>query len=190
MHVGRPLLRALRAAVFAAACVLVSAALHVLAGGTVVRLTAIGGALALAWSGAYVLGGRQRGMNVLLGACFAAQYGMHHLFGATVPDLPSVTSQSPHEHGGGLGMLVVHAVAAFGSAWWLARGDAALATLLRLAVTSVSGFCSALFALAGALIEIVLPGRARSWDDAAPRRSSPFAATVSSRGPPISFSVL
>ncbi|NBE95485.1 MFS transporter [Nonomuraea sp. KC401] len=177
----------MRASAFAAVCVLVSAALHVLAGGTVVRLGSLCVALAAAWAGAYLLGGRRRGVSVLLGACFAAQYGMHHLFGATLPDLPSVGG---HAHGGGLGMLAVHAAAAFGSAWWLARGEAALATLLRLAVTSVGRFWATLLVLAGAPIEISRPGRTTGWDGPAAPPRAPFMAAVSRRGPPLVLSVL
>lgn len=72
----------MRSAVFAAVCVLVSAALHGFAGGEPVRPGTLLGAMALAWTGAFLLGGRQRGMDVLLGACFATQYGMHHMFSA------------------------------------------------------------------------------------------------------------
>ncbi|MBB6553236.1 hypothetical protein [Nonomuraea rubra] len=180
----------MRASVFAVACVLVSAALHVMAGGTISHPGMIVTALAPAWTGAYVLGGRQRGVPALLAACFAAQYGMHHLFGATLPDLPFMTGQAAHEHGGGLGMLLVHTVAAFGSAWWLAKGDAALATLLRLAVASVGMLWTALLILVCGPVDAVRPGGAACWDDPAPRRPSPFAATVLRRGPPIVFSVL
>ncbi|MEV0384776.1 hypothetical protein [Nonomuraea sp. NPDC050643] len=189
MHVGRPFWRALRAAAFAVACVLVSAAMHVLAGGTVVHLGSMAVALAVAWAGAYVLGGRGRGVNVLLGACFTAQYGMHHLFGATMPDLPSVTPQSSHPHGAGLGMLLVHALAAFGSAWWLARGDSALATLLHLAVASVGEFWAALLIVAGVPIEPGTACRPASWDGPVPRRRLLVAASVSRRGPPVLSSV-
>ncbi|SEH01808.1 hypothetical protein SAMN05444920_12259 [Nonomuraea solani] len=166
---------------------LVSAALHVLAGGTVVHLGRMAVALAVAWAGAYLLGGRPRGMNVLLGACFAAEYGMHHLFGGT---LPSVMAQNPHGHAGGLGiglgMLLVHAVAAVGSAWWLSRGESGLAMLLHLAVAVLAGFWVALLVVAG------VPAVARhavAWAAPVWRRRSPFAACVSRRGPPLSFSV-
>ncbi|TDC97529.1 hypothetical protein E1292_37005 [Nonomuraea deserti] len=81
-------------------------------------------------------------------------------------------------------------MAVFGSAWWLTRGDAALATLLRLAVTSVGDFWAALLVLAGVPIEVVRPGRTAAWDAPASRPRSPFAAVVSRRGPPLVLSVL
>lgn len=189
MHVGRPLLRSLRAAVFAVACVLVSAALHVLAGGAAVRLGTLAAALALTWLGAFLLGGRQRGMDVLLGACFAAQYGMHHLFTAGAePVAPMLTEQG---HGSWLGMVLVHAVAAVGSAWWLARGDSVLATLVHLAATSLDGLWAALLlVLRTAPIEVGPTAPTALWDDPTPRRRAAFAMAVSRRGPPVRFSVL
>ncbi len=173
--------------VFAAACVLVSAALHALAGGGVVPPHTLAAAMALAWIAAYLAGGRQRGMSTLLGACFAAQYGMHHLFaaGAGVA-APQVAG---HDHGGGLGMLLVHAAAAAGSAWWLERGDSALATMLRLAVTSLGRLWTGLLILAGALVDAGFPGRAPVSHGAERRRVVLFAAVVSRRGPPVPLSV-
>ncbi len=173
----------MRSAVFAAVCVLVSAALHAFAGGEPVRPGTSLGALALAWTGAFLLGGRQRGMDALLGACFATQYGMHHLFsvGAPVP---------AHEHGTGLGMLLVHAMTALLSAWWLERGESALATLLHLAVASIGRWWSALLILAGGLVEVDLHGRRPSWDGRVPFPQALVAAVISRRGPPSRFSLI
>ncbi|MGV9302724.1 hypothetical protein ACWDLG_05080 [Nonomuraea sp. NPDC003727] len=188
MDVGRPLIRALRAAVFAVACVLVSAVLHVLAGGAGVRLETMAGALTLTWAGAFLLGRRQCGVEVLLAACFAAQYGMHHLFTAGAP--PAVSAPATHGHGTGLGMLLVHVVAAVGSAWWLARGESALATLLHLAGASVSMAWAALLLLPAVPIEFGPAVRVTPWRGPVPPRRAPFAVVVSRRGPPVSFSVL
>ncbi len=186
--------RTLRAAVFAALCVTVSLVLHLLAGGARVpgELTAV--ATVLTAAGAFALAGRRRGRGTLLGASFVAQYGMHHLFGATavvaatpvtagpattglVIGIPvvggsttigslfgvslfgapvttgSVTADSVTtgslsagsvtavHHGSalvpGLAMLLAHALVAVLSAWWLERGESALATMLRLAACTL-----------------------------------------------------
>ncbi|MGI5291958.1 hypothetical protein ACQEVF_52810 [Nonomuraea polychroma] len=182
MHAGQPFLRATRSTVFAAVCVLVSAALHGFAGGEPVRPGTLLGALALAWTGAFLLGGRQRGMGVLLGACFATQYGMHHLFSAGAP-VP------PHEHGTGLGMLLVHVMTALLSAWWLERGESALAVLLHLAFASIGRWC-ALLVLAAGPIEAGLHGRRPSYDGRVPFPQSLFAAAISRRGPPARFPLI
>ncbi|MFI7641540.1 hypothetical protein [Nonomuraea sp. NPDC049400] len=174
----------MRAAMFAAVCVLVSAALHGLAGGEPVHAGTLTGALALAWAGAFLLGGRQRGMEVLLAACFATQYGMHQLFGAG-----DAAATSSHEHGTVLGMLLVHAVTALISAWWLARGESALAVLLHLAVATVRRWWRVLPALVGWQAEVSRHGRHPSWDEHVPFPRSRFAAAVSRRGPPARFSL-
>ncbi|TMR07762.1 hypothetical protein ETD86_50630 [Nonomuraea turkmeniaca] len=176
----------MRAAVFAAACVLVSAAWHGLAGGGLVRFDVLLGALALAWTGAYVLGRRQRGMEVLLAACFASQYGMHHLFsaGAVTPIPPS------QEHGSGVGMLLVHVMTALLSAWWLERGESALAALLHLAGTTIRRWWRALSVLAGGLVEPHLHTLRPSTDERVPCLHSWCATAISRRGPPLRFSLI
>ncbi|MET9242461.1 hypothetical protein [Nonomuraea sp. NPDC003709] len=179
-------MRAIRAAVFAAVCVLVSAALHGLAGGDPVRAGTLLGALALTWTGAFLLAGRQRGMEVLLAACFAAQYGMHLLFGAGAADVPP-----PHEHATGVGMFLVHAMTAVISAWWLARGECALAALLHLAVASVGRWWSALSVLTGGLVEpSPYGGRPAAWDDHDAFLQRLFAAANFRRGPPARLSLI
>jgi hypothetical protein len=178
----------MRAAAFAAVCVLVSAALHGLAGGQPVRPAALLGALAVAWAGAFVLGGHQRGMEVLLGACFATQYGMHHLFSANASAATPVVPS--HGAGSGLGMLLVHAVTAVISAWWLAQGESVLAILLHLAVASIGRWWRILPALTAGLP--VEAGRRRlpSWDELrGPFPHFLLAAAIPRRGPPARFSL-
>ncbi|WP_405084437.1 hypothetical protein [Microbispora sp. NBC_01389] len=189
MFTGRPSLRAFRAAVFAAACVLVSAALHMLAGGAPVRAGALVAALALTWLGAFLLAGRRRGMDVLLGACFAAQYGLHHLFtvGAAHEPAPMWTG----EHGTGLGMLLIHAAAAVLSAWALERGESALAVIVHLAVAPVRRLWAMAVVLAGPPTGAapLPPGVRGRFSLPLPRRAD-FAVVVARRGPPPVVSVL
>ncbi len=170
-------------------CVLVSAALHVLAGGVAVRPSALAGAVALTWAGAFLLGRRQRGMGVLLAACFAAQYGMHHLFTAGAETPPPASLD--HAHGGsGLAMLLVHVAVAAMSSWWLERGDTTLATILRLAVTSLGVLWAGLLILAGAPVESRLPRRPQVEHGIDRLRRLLLGAGVRRRGPPTSVSVL
>ncbi|NUW34686.1 hypothetical protein HTZ77_25100 [Nonomuraea sp. SMC257] len=186
MPIGQPLLRAMRAAVFAAVCVLVSAALHGFAGGEPARLEVLLGASALAWAGAYLLGGSRRGMGTLLAACFATQYGMHHLFGVGA----AASVQPGHEHGTGVGMFLVHAVTALISAWWLERGESALAVLLQLAATTVRRWWRVLLILAGGLGGAGTHDRRPSRDEHVPFPGSRFAAAISRRGPPARLSLV
>jgi hypothetical protein len=147
VHVNQPVFRTLRAAVFAALCVTVSLVLHLLAGGARVAPALTAAATMLTAAGAFALAGRKRGHSSLLGASFTAQYGMHHLFGGSLLGGPvtvdSVTAGSVagahHESGlvPGLAMLLAHALAAVLSAWWLERGESALATMLRLAACTL-----------------------------------------------------
>ncbi|MCG5213016.1 hypothetical protein [Streptosporangium sp. KLBMP 9127] len=188
VHVGWPPVRAMRAVVFAVACVAVSATLHGLAGGGRVQLGVLMGATALTWAGAFALGARQRGRGALLVACFTSQYGMHHLFSAgAVPEPSSLAGHLSHQHGGGLGMLLVHGLAAVGSAWWLERGESALASLLHLAVTLMHRLIVRLLA---PLIVTERPVPIIRRTDAAPLTSTLLAAVVSRRGPPALPSVL
>ncbi|WP_214107544.1 hypothetical protein [Acrocarpospora catenulata] len=192
MYVGRSSLRVLRAAVFAAVCVLISAVLHVLAGGAPVRVGYLAAAMMLTWLGAYLLAGRQRGMDVLLAACFGAQYGMHHLF--TVGAETSASSPWADEHGDGtgVGMVLIHVAMAILSTWMLERGESALALIVYLAVAPVRGLRGLLRSLVGALVDIVPPTFGGPVRDrpAPPLRRSGFVVVVTRRGPPPAVSVL
>ncbi|NJP29286.1 hypothetical protein FLW53_34820 [Microbispora sp. SCL1-1] len=189
VHVGGSSLRALRAAVFAAACVLVSAAMHMLAGGAPVRGGTLVAAMALTWLGAFLLAGRQRGLGVLLSASFGAQYGMHHLF--TLGAAHASPSPWTGEHGTGLGMLLIHAALAVLSAWVLEHGESALAMIVHLAVTPVRGLRAVLRVLASALVDIAAPSPRPVVEPLlrVPRRSD-FVVVVARRGPPLAVSVL
>ncbi|MEU8041125.1 hypothetical protein [Streptosporangium sp. NPDC049078] len=171
--------RLVRAAVFAVVCVTASLVMHVLAGGSPVGPGVLVWAVLPTAAGAFVLARRRRGFGMLLGASFAAQYGMHLWF--TSGALPPSTG---HEHGAGglstgLFMVLVHAVMALLSAHWLERGERGLTTLLYL-----------LFASLLTLLRWHAPVACRlTLLSAAPDdRVSPvarlLAAAVSRRGPP------
>jgi len=202
-QVGRPFFRAVRAGVFAVVCVAVSLAVHVLAGGAVVRPGVLGATVALTAVGAYLLAGRQRGFAGLLVACFGAQYGMHRVFslavaeptpydiGASTP--PGAFAMPGHPHGGGfwldVAMLLLHTLTAVVSAWWLEREEAALATLLHLLAASVLGLWARL--APSPAPPVAVPDCARP---PVPERTGTalarlLAVTVSRRGPPAGGSV-
>ncbi|WP_214322754.1 MFS transporter [Nonomuraea sediminis] len=123
-----PGLRLARATVFATVCVVVSAGGHVFAGGKPVApgVLILGslGTLALA----YLLGGRERGPQVVLGATIAAQILLHELFSGVAP---VAVSPDAHAHSG-LGMTLAHLVVAVVTGWWLYRGENAFWLMVRL----------------------------------------------------------
>ncbi|MFI7415771.1 MFS transporter [Nonomuraea sp. NPDC049684] len=204
MQVGRPVVRALRAAVFTAVCVLASAALHMLVGGTAIAPGPLALAVAATFAAAYAAGSRPRGRAPLLAMCVAAQYGLHELFDASesaryglshLLDASSPSFAGPpagpsagavvHGHGSA-GMVVIHLAVALSSSWWLARGDAALAALLRLSTVRLAR----LWAVLCAWLSVLAPppaGPARAcplWPPVAGHRALLLAPVLSRRGPP------
>ncbi|MCA2226525.1 MFS transporter [Nonomuraea aurantiaca] len=117
-------MRLARAMVFAVVCAAVTAAGHAFAGGAAVApgvMVAGGlGALGLA----YVLSGRERGPEVVLGATVGTQASLHKLFELTAPS-------TGHAHFA-VGMVLVHLTIAVLTGWWLHRGESAFWLMLRL----------------------------------------------------------
>ncbi|MGV9775041.1 hypothetical protein [Streptosporangium sp. NPDC003464] len=180
-----PALRLLRAIAFAVVCVAMSLGMHVLAGGAAVDAAAPAGAAVLVAGGAFVLARRQRGLGALLTAAFAAQYGLHHLFSAAAVQPPPVPG---HGHGGlaaDVSMLLAHVVTALLSAYWLERGETALATLLRLLAASV---LTLLVCWAPPAVRCLAPRP--SGESRVSSVTRLLAAAVSRRGPPVGSSVI
>lgn len=200
MQVARPVVRALRAAVFTAVCVLASAALHTLVGGTAIAPGPLALAVAATFAAAYAAGSRPRGWAPLLAMCVAAQYGLHELFDASestrygLSHLLDTSSPSfagppagPVAHGhGSSGMVVIHLAVAVSSSWWLARGDAALAALLRLSTVRLARLWAVLCAWSSVLAPPPAgPARACPlWPPVAGHRALLLAPVLSRRGPP------
>jgi hypothetical protein len=199
MRVGRSL-RAARAAVFAVACVGVSAAGHVWMSGAAIPAWALFAALVAAYCAAYGLAGRQRGFAPIAALMLAGELGLHVLFDAgqhvsggasSMSNMPGMTSMP--------GMTMPHAVPA--SAWLCGGGPAAGSTWLMswmsahgslgmIAVHAAAGLLcaswlcrgeAACFHLLGLLAQLALPLLVLAWPDApavapfAPRRG-PVAA--------------
>ncbi|MFC3495774.1 hypothetical protein [Glycomyces rhizosphaerae] len=174
MHIGQPLIRGLRALVFAVACVAVTAALHFIASGSLICFETFAIAVAVLTPLAYCLGGRQRGMGVLTAATALAQTGMHLWFTAA-PEHAHHAVPSP-------GMILAHALAMCVTALWLARGDAALAVFLDLLILAFGpGLWLRLLKAEGP----VLPPRRFAGAPEVVRPQLAFlAAALPRRGPP------
>jgi hypothetical protein len=174
VHIGQPLIRGLRALVFAVACVAVTAALHFAAGGALISFGAFTAAIAAVAGPAYCLGGRRRGMGVLAVACALAQSGLHVWFILASGHAQHVVP--------GPAMILVHALAMGVTAMWLARGDAALAAFLDLLILAFGpGLWLRLLAADGPVLP-PLP-LARFADGVRPRLAL-LASAVPRRGPP------
>lgn len=197
MRVGRSL-RAGRAAVFAVACVGVSAAGHVWMSGAAIPAWALFAALLAAYCAAYGLAGRQRGLFPIASLMLAGELGLHLLFDAgqhvsggpassmsNMPNMPGMPSMT--------GMIMPHAVPA--SAWLCGGGSAASGSTWLMSWMSAHGstgmvavhaaaglLCAwwlcrgevACFHLLGLLAQLALPLLVLAWPDAAPA-VAPFA---------------
>ncbi|GAA2646581.1 MFS transporter [Nonomuraea recticatena] len=137
-------LRLTRAAAFSAVCVLLAALGHVVAGGDGPPLwaLALGGGTVMAL--ALALSGKERSTSTINLTLLGLQAGLHELF---APEGGGAVLTLAHGHGPGLdsalgaglgprlgedlGMLLAHLTATLITGWWLARGEAALWSLLR-----------------------------------------------------------
>lgn len=177
-------LRLLRATGFGSVCTVISAGAHWYGGGALIGPSVlVPAALALAFW-AFLLGGRERGMKVILPATFAAQYGLHTVFGALVP-APMVEALDgsgmvamDHTHGS---MLLSHVIVALLSAAWLCRGE--------------RFFCALVRRLAARVLRLARPALPAILFVKAPVPAPAMACVpvavvteVSRRGPPAAFS--
>jgi hypothetical protein len=190
--------RLARAAVFAVVCLGLSAAAHLMGGGSVSAPVAAAGLL-LAFGAAAAASGRERPLAVILPLLAAAQAALHVLFSlshapAVHEALGAAHGVLGHVHGEpgpglapSVGMLVAHAWAAGLLGLWLARGEAALWGLLhRLAAR----LCRVVLAYLRPVHEPVAvlaapePGRLRSavLAHAAPRRGPPLTQVPAHSG--------
>ncbi|MET7730740.1 hypothetical protein ABZT02_05185 [Streptomyces sp. NPDC005402] len=141
-----PAIRSLRAAVFAALCVLLAAGGHTLATGMAPPVWTQAAGFVPVFVAGWLLGGRERSLGAIGGATLTSQGGLHVAFGAARPHTVMVMHgmRMTHTH---VHALTPHATAAHVSAallltWWLRRGEAALWSLLRRAVALVPGLAA------------------------------------------------
>ncbi|WP_406304151.1 hypothetical protein OHA61_19900 [Streptomyces sp. NBC_00885] len=158
MTVGRGV-RAVRAAVFAAVCVLLAVIGHVLMSQTGVPWWTVGAGAVITGSAAWCLAERERTLLPVVLFAVAAQTALHTAFSlaqSTAPHMPPMHHQHPasamesmqsmesmastaHDmtgmSGGGMasstGMLAAHLLAALLSGLWLAYGERAAFRILR-----------------------------------------------------------
>ncbi|GGU74549.1 hypothetical protein GCM10010211_45510 [Streptomyces albospinus] len=199
-----PALRILRAAVFAAVCLTLSAAGHQLAAGSAPPAWADGaGFLAVLVLG-YLLSARERSLPGIGGAMLTTQGVLHLAFDAAqTPARRLTTAGMPmgmhatrmmahphpmmvHPHSMSAHAVAAHTAAALLASWWLRRGEAALWSLLRRAVTLVPGLLAWWGARTGqlpALAHAVVPdGRTAGQR---PLRQVLLRHAVLRRGPPL-----
>ncbi|WP_329462318.1 hypothetical protein [Streptomyces sp. NBC_01431] len=183
--------RGVRAAVFAAMCVLLAVGGHGLAMGELPPLWADGiGFLGIFVLG-FLLGGRERSLAGIGSATLAAQAGLHFAYEATRPRTAMAMHgmRMAHAHAVTPHAVAAHTAAALVASWWLRRGEAAVWSLLRRAVTLVPGLAA--WWRAGT---DVLPAPARRGpirgSGAGPQalRQVLLRYAVSRRGPPAALS--
>lgn len=198
--------RALRAALFAALCVLLSAASHVLLSGKPLPLATVAGAGAAVFALAYALAGRERGYGRIAALLVPLELGAAALFTAGQdtcygrPGHPAPAGALTWLCNGGMGgplarwaapgtapwlLLAGHVVVGLLAAAWLRRGEAALAGLLR--ATAAVAFRP--LRLAAAVLDARVgsgPAPAvRSGHETPARHTSPLLVhSVVRRGPP------
>ncbi|ROO85989.1 hypothetical protein EDD29_3546 [Actinocorallia herbida] len=178
-------MRLLRATGFGSVCTVISAGAHWYGGGALIGPGAFAPAVLALTAGAFLLVGRERGMGVILPATFAAQYGLHTLFGELYPPAAvealdgSGLVTMDHTHGS---MLLSHVIVALLSAAWLRRGEEL--------------FCSLVRRLGARILRLprpVLPatpfGKAPVPAPVMVRVSVAVVTEVSRRGPPAAFSL-
>ncbi|MEV0279740.1 hypothetical protein AB0I22_25570 [Streptomyces sp. NPDC050610] len=112
-------LRALRATVFAAVCVLLAALGHAVMSGTAVPWWAIGGALSGTGGAAWFMAGRERGPLLVTLATVGAQSGLHSFF-AIAQNVARTSAAAGLQHATGAGHSIPAGIPA---------GDGAMAAM-------------------------------------------------------------
>ncbi|WP_245930320.1 hypothetical protein [Allonocardiopsis opalescens] len=163
--------RSLRAAVFAAVCVGVSALGHALSSGHAVPWAVLVAAYFLVYAMAWAVARREQSQFAIGGWLVWGQLALHLLYSTAMPSDGSASASAalsahasmgmavPDAGSGGDGgsMLLAHLLAVVVSAWWLRRGEAA-------------GFAFARF------VRAVLLGLLARWFDRPPAPDRPRRA--------------
>jgi hypothetical protein len=193
-------IRALRAAVFAALCVLLAAGGHTLATGAAPPVWVQAAGFVPVFVAGFLLGGRERSLSAIGAGTVTAQGGLHLAFDAVRPHTGSFM-QGMHgmsaTHGMRMGhaqALTPHATAAHVGAamvltWWLRRGEAALWSLLRRAATLVPGLVAWWQVRGGAwTLPVARDAVRQATDGARALRRILLRHAVQRRGPPHAMS--
>lgn len=175
-------LRFTRAVAFSAVCVTLAAVGHLAAGGSGPEPWAMVAGTTVVTALATLLAGRERSTATISVGLSAMQLFLHELFAYGDPSGISLTAH-PHGQGlsEGLGMLIAHLTATLITGWWLARGEAALWSLLRAAGRRLGAVLRLIFS---PVTPAVLPRAAFPVAVPVPVRGV-LRHTVSRRGPPL-----
>lgn len=195
--------RTVRAAMFAAVCVVLAALGHVLMSGRHVPAWALAAGLVATAVAGWSLAGRERGLPLIVTLVVATQAALHSAFSLAQPattgqpasmdmgsmrmsatDSMDMTHMSAGLTGGtsSPGMLTAHLLAALLCGLWLAHGERAAFRVLRAVATRLAAPLRLLLALPAPPHRPRLrPRRARS--DRAPRLLL-LVHAITSRGPP------
>ncbi|WP_405626448.1 hypothetical protein OG933_09320 [Streptomyces sp. NBC_00016] len=189
-----PAVRSLRAAVFAAVCVLLAAAGHGLATGDTPPLWADGAGFLAVFTAGWLLGSRERALPGIGAATLATQAGLHVAFDAarsrtaaqTMPAMPMTSAHGMHLHAHTASAMTAHAtaahvLAALAASWWLRRGEAALWSLLRWAAAFLPGLAAW---WRGTPAPLPVPSVHPAAPAPVPPRQLLLRHAVSRRGPP------
>ncbi|MFF6802919.1 hypothetical protein [Streptomyces sp. NPDC012616] len=190
-----PAVRSLRAAVFAAVCVLLAAAGHGVATGSPPPPWADGAGLVAVFASGWLLGARERSLPGIGAAMLVTQAGLHVAFDAvhsrsraavrTMPAMPMTSAHGMHLHAHATAVTphttAAHVLAALAASWWLRRGEAALWSLLRRAVAFLPGLAAW---WRGARVPTPVPEIRAAAPAPVPARQLLLRHAVSRRGPP------
>ncbi len=202
---ARSPLRALRAALFAAVCIIAAAVGHSSMSGHEVPVSGLFAAFAVTGGLAWTVGHRRRGVLAVGGGLLAVQGVLHLIFGTAQGPGPghqgmpvahqpvmdpgtmaTAASASTHAHGSSsLAMTAAHLAAALVCGLWLARGEAAFFRLAR--AVGALAFTPLRLLLAFVRAPGLLPDPVRPGGPRTTRRHGHgviLAHTLSRRGPP------
>ncbi|WP_234392255.1 hypothetical protein [Streptomyces sp. WM6378] len=178
--------RGVRAAVFAAMCVLLAVGGHGLAMGELPPLWADGAGFFGIFAFGFLLGGRERSLAGIGGATLAGQAGLHFAYEAARPRTAMAMHgmRMTHAHAVTPHAFAAHTAAALVASWWLRRGEAAVWSLLRRAVAFVPGLAAWWRAGTDALPDPARRGPVRRAAAPQALRQVLLRYAVSGRGPP------
>ncbi|HEY3557172.1 MAG TPA: hypothetical protein VGL05_06910 [Kribbella sp.] len=178
-------LRAARAAMFAAVCVLLAALGHVLMSGAALPWWAV--PMAFGWIGttAWILADRERGVPFVVLSTLGAQAALHTVFTLAQTMAPHAMHGEHMSGTSSLGMLGAHLGAALLCGLWLAYGERATFSVLRSVALRV---LTPLRLLAGTPVTPHKPRSVPTYRTTSYRELL-LAHAITSRGPPSGIAV-
>ncbi|MEV0736631.1 hypothetical protein AB0I51_11785 [Streptomyces sp. NPDC050549] len=198
--------RAMRAAVFAAVCVVLASLGHVMMSGDHLPAWTLFAGLVVTGAAGWCLAGRERGLPLIVTVVVASQTVLHSAFslarsasgepasantdmtmGSMRPGSMDMTA-SPAGDTPSTGMLVAHLLAALLCGLWLAHGEKAVFRILRILVARLAAPLRLLLALPAPMCRPRLRRRRLHSDRAS--HSLLLVHSITSRGPPARTAVV